>query len=67
MSFDLSLAMLEQECLLLASKKASLKVEKVYQEKVQHLLEEQPFALFCSWQGKASASAAGNFITKRRR
>lgn len=67
MSFDRSLAVLEQEGLYLASKKASIKVEKVYQEDIQHRLEEQPFALFCSSQRKALASAAGNFIAKRRR
>lgn len=67
MSFDLSLAMLEQEGLYLAPEKASVKVEEVYQEEVHHLLEEQPFALFCSLRGKVLASAAGNLFAKRRR
>lgn len=67
MSFDLSLAMLEQEGLYLAPEKASAKVEEVFQEEAHHLLEEQPFALFCSSRGKVLASAAGNFFAKRRR
>lgn len=65
-SFDSSLAVLEQKGLYLAPGKASIKVEEVYQEEVHHLLEEQPFALFCSFWGKVLASAAGNFFAKRK-
>lgn len=67
MFFPLPLAVLEQEGLELASTKAIIKEEKVYQQEVQHLLEEQPSARFQSSQGKALASVAGNFIAKRRR